>query len=63
MPGSFLNGISYLALELGRGGGGNSHILGYGMSHFLRLLFGRKINFGVYFVACNKLLGQVFSHE
>ena len=26
----------------GRGGGGNSHILGYWMCHFLRVLFGWK---------------------
>ena len=44
-------------------GRGNSHILGYGMCHFLRVLFGWKINFWVYFVACNKFLGQVFSLE
>ena len=47
----------------GGGGGDNSHILGYRMCHFLRELFSWKINFWVYFVACNKFLGQVFSLE
>ena len=42
---------------------GNSHILGYRMCHTLRVFYGWKINFCVYFVACNKLLAQVFSLE
>ena len=46
-----------------RGGGGNFHKLGYGMCHFLRVLFGWKINFWVSFIACNKFLGQDFSLE
>ena len=33
------------------------------MCHFLRYFFSSKINFSVYFVACNKVLGQVFSSE
>ena len=44
-------------------GGGDSHRLGYGMCHFLRVFFGWKINFWVYFIACNKFLGQDFSLE
>ena len=50
-------------LVTGAGGGGNSHILGYGMCHFLGYFSGWKINFWVYFVACNKFLGQFFSLE
>ena len=38
-------------------------MLGYGMCHFLRVLFGWKINSRLYFVACNKFLGKVFSSE
>ena len=44
-------------------GGGDSHRLGYGMCHFLGYFFGWKINFWVYFIACNKFLGQDFSLE
>ena len=47
----------------GGGGGDNSHRLGNGMCHFLRVLFGWQINFWVYFIACNKFLGQDFSLE
>ena len=36
------------------GGGGNSHRLGYQMCYFFRVLFWLKINFWVYFIACNK---------
>ena len=43
--------------------GVNSHRLGYWMCHFLGYFFGKKINFWVYFIACNKFLGQVFSLE
>ena len=43
--------------------GGNSHRLGYEMCHFLGYFFGWKINFWVYFIACNKFLGQDFSLE
>ena len=46
-----------------RGGGGNFHRLGYRMCHFLRVLFRWKINFWVYFIACNKFLGHDFSLE
>ena len=38
-------------------GGVNSHRLGYGMCHFLRVHFWQKINFWVYSVY--KFLGQV----
>ena len=43
--------------------GGNSHKLGYEMCHFLGYFLGWKINFWVYFIACNKFLGQDFSLE
>ena len=56
--------ISNTTLSLARGGGGeNSYILGYGMCHFLGYFFSWNINFGVYFRACNKFLGEVFSLE
>ena len=42
----------------GGGGGDNSHILEYRMCHFFRVLFGWKINFWVYFLACNKFFGS-----
>ena len=45
------------------GGGGSSHRLGYGMCHFLGYFFSWKINFWVYFIACNKFLAQDFSPE
>ena len=51
------------------GGGGNSHRLGYGMCHFLRVLFQMENNFGsmlylvinfwVKILAFNKFLGQI----
>ena len=34
-----------------------------GCAIFLGYFFGWKINFWVYFVACNKFLGQFFSLE
>ena len=43
--------------------GGNSHRLGYEMCHFFGYFFGWKINFWVYFIDCNKFLGQEFSLE
>ena len=43
--------------------GGNSHRLGYEMYHFLGYFFGYKINFWVYFIPCNKFLGQDFRLE
>ena len=53
----------FMPLLSGGGGGVNSHILGYGMCRFFRVLFDRKINLWVYFMACNKFLGQDFSLE
>ena len=56
--------MQYALGEGGGGGGGdNSHILRYRMCHFFRVLFGWKINFWVYFVACNKLLGLLASKK
>ena len=46
----FLDIIAWLYEE-----GGNSHILEYRMCHFRALSFGWKINFWVYFVACNQI--------
>ena len=44
-------------------GGTPPHRLGFGMCHFLGYFFSLKINFWVYFIACNKFLGQDFSLE
>ena len=57
-------GDTMLCNTLGGGGrGGNSYILKYRMCHLLRVLYGRKMNFWVYFIACDKLFGQDFSFE
>ena len=47
----------------GGGGGGDSHRSGTGCAIFLGYFFGWKINFWVYFIACNKFLDQDFSLE
>ena len=50
---SYYVGISFIEgfILWGGGGGGNSHRLGYGMYHFLRVLFWLK----------NKFLGLFYS--
>ena len=43
---------------------GNSNILGYGMCHFMRVLFQLENKFlGLFCLFCNKFLGQVFGLE
>ena len=61
--------VSIVISSLWGGGGGNFHRLGYGMCHFLRVLFLLKkkigsilllvINFRVKILAWNKFLGQI----
>ena len=55
--------VKYKSVKLSGGGGGLLYIGIRDILGFFRVLFSRKINFWVYFVACNKFLGQIVTEH
>ena len=55
--------LRYVSQRENLGGGGTPIYWEKGCAIFLGYFFNWKINFWVYFVACNKFLGLVFGFE